>query len=105
MTRALPPWLRISDGFVSAEIVARPGSARRGLLRIEDRGLVIGIRAPAEKGKANGELIDTIAEMAGVARSAVSILRGTSSRTKVVRIASGNAKALAQRLAALSLRS
>ncbi len=105
MTRALPPWIRIGDGFITAEIVARPGSPRRGLIRVEERGLVIGIRAPAEKGKANQELIETVAEMAVSPRSAVSILRGTSSRTKVVRIATPDAKALAERLSSLSLKS
>ena len=104
MTPAIPPWLRIGDDFVTVEIVARPGSPRRGLLRVEDRGLVIGIGSPPEKGKANQELVEIMAEIAGVPRSAVSILRGASSRTKVVRVACANAKALAERLSVLSLK-
>lgn len=103
--RAAAPWLRIGDGFVTVEIVARPGSPRHGLLRIEDRGLVIGIASPAEKGKANEELVETVARIADVARSAVSIIRGTGSRTKVVQIASANPGALAGKLSGLSLKS
>lgn len=98
-----PRWLRIGDGFVTVEIVARPGSPRHGLLRIEDRGLVIGIASPPEKGKANEELVESVAEIAGVPRSALSIVRGATSRTKVVRIASANPSTLAQRLSQLSL--
>ncbi len=104
MTRALPPWLRIGDGFVSLEVVARPGSPRRGLLRVEERGLVIGIASPAERGKANQELIESIAQIAGVPRSAVSIVRGTTSRTKVVRVSSVSAENLAAKLSGLSLK-
>ena len=65
--------------FVTIEVLARPGSRRIGLLRVEARGLVIGVASPAEKGRANEELIATIANMAGVPRDKVSILRGSSS--------------------------
>jgi uncharacterized protein len=83
---------------VTIGIVARPGSQRRGLLRIEPRGLVIGVASPAEKGKANDELIATIAEIAGVARGEVSILRGAGTRNKVVRIATSRPSEIARRL-------
>jgi uncharacterized protein YggU (UPF0235/DUF167 family) len=96
-----PQWLRSGAGFVTIEIVARPGSQRLGLLRVEPRGLVIGIASPAEKGKANQELIATIADMAGVARGAVSILRGAGTRNKVVRIASVQPSEIARRLCAM----
>jgi uncharacterized protein len=94
----VPKWLRTGVDFVTIEIIARPGSQRRGLLRIEPRGLVIGIASPAEKGKANEELIATIANIAGVARAEVSILRGTGARNKVLRIASEQPSAIARRI-------
>jgi len=87
---------------VTIEIVARPGSQRRGLLRVERRGLVIGVASPAEKGKANDELIAAIAGIAGVARGAVSILRGAGTRNKVVRIASAQPSEVARRLSVLA---
>ncbi len=86
---------------MTIEIVARPGSQRRGLLRVERRGLVIGVASPAEKGKANDELIATIADIAGVARGAVSILRGAVTRNKVVRIATAKPSEVARRLSVL----
>jgi uncharacterized protein YggU (UPF0235/DUF167 family) len=81
-----PAWLRIGADFVTIEILARPGSQRRGLLRVEPGGLVIGLASAAVKGRANNELIALIADIAGVARTNVSILRGASARLKVVRI-------------------
>ena len=83
---------------MTIEIVARPGSQRRGLLRVEPRGPVIGLASPAERGKANDELIATIADIAGVARGEVSILRGAGTRNKVVRIATAQPAATAERL-------
>ena len=60
------------------------------MLGVGARGLVIGIGSPAEKGQANEELISVIAEIAGTARSEVSILRGAATRNKVIRIASAH---------------
>lgn len=71
-------------------------------MKIESRGLVIGVASPAEKGHANQELIATIAEMAKVPRGEVSLLRGTATRNKAFRIVSSAPAALAQRLYALS---
>jgi uncharacterized protein len=96
-----PPWLKIGPNFVTIEIIARPGSQRRGLLRAEPRGLVIAIASPAEKGKANAELMATIADIAGVARGEVSILRGANARTKVVRIATAQPSEIARRISDL----
>lgn len=87
---------------MTIEIVARPGSQRRGLLRVEPRGLVIGLASPAEKGKANDELIATIADVAGVARGEVSILRGAGTRSKVVRIVTTQPSEIARRLSMLA---
>jgi uncharacterized protein YggU (UPF0235/DUF167 family) len=62
---------------------------------------VIGVASPAEKGKANQELLATIAAIAGVARGEVSILRGAGTRSKVVRIASAQPSEIARRLSML----
>ena len=53
-------------------------------------------------GKANDELLATIADVAGVARGEVSILRGASTRSKVVRIATAQPLEIARRLFALA---
>lgn len=100
--RPHPLWLRVGSNFVTIEVVARPGSQRRGLLRIEPRGLVIGVASPAEKGRANEELIAEIAHMTGVPHSEVSILRGAATRTKVVRVGTAQPAEIERRLLALA---
>jgi uncharacterized protein YggU (UPF0235/DUF167 family) len=87
---------------VTIEIVARPGSQRPGLLRVESRGLVIGVASPAEKGKANHELIATVADMVEVARGEVAILRGIGTRNKVVRIATTHPSEMVRRICELT---
>ena len=96
-------WVRVGPDFVTIEIVARPKSGRRGPLRIEPRGLVIAVSSPAEKGRANTELIATIADLAGVSRSAVTILRGASARFKVMRIKTAEPAMMTERLSSLAL--
>jgi uncharacterized protein YggU (UPF0235/DUF167 family) len=84
--------------------MARPGASRVGLLRVDSRGLVIGIAAAPECGKANAELIDTVARMAGVARSAVELAAGTAARRKSLRIICADPAAIAARLTAMASR-
>lgn len=50
------------------------------------RVLLVKLAAPAQEGKANKELIRFMAEALGCAKSAVSLVRGESSRTKVLEV-------------------
>jgi uncharacterized protein (TIGR00251 family) len=59
---------------------------------------MIGIASPAEKGKANEELIGVIADIAGTARGEISIVRGAATRNKVIRIASAHPDVIAGRI-------
>ena len=62
-----------------------PGSRREG---IEEDGdvLVVRVRAPPERGKANRRVIELLSEYFGVSKSEIEIVRGSRSRDKVVRI-------------------
>lgn len=84
--------------------MARPGASRIGVLRVDPRGLVIGVAAAPERGKANAELIQTIARMAGVARSAVELLAGAAARQKSLRIICADPTVTAARLVAMASR-
>jgi uncharacterized protein (TIGR00251 family) len=68
------------------------------VLGVGARGLMIGIASPAEKGKANEELIGVIADIAGTARREISIVRGAATRNKVTRIASAHPDVVAARI-------
>ncbi|RPH39755.1 MAG: DUF167 domain-containing protein, partial [Burkholderiales bacterium] len=48
--------------------------------------LHIKIAAPPDKGKANKELVDFLAETLGIRKSAIQIIKGQASRNKIVAI-------------------
>jgi uncharacterized protein len=60
------------------------------------------LAAPAVEGKANAECIRFFAELAGVPRAAVRIVKGSAGRTKVVEVNGLNDADLERRLALLS---
>ena len=95
-------WIAIGDGFVTIEIVARPGASRRRIVRIDPRGLVIALNSAPEKGKANDELIEFLARELKVPRTAIAIIRGETSRRKTIRIGPCDGAAIAARLETLA---
>jgi uncharacterized protein YggU (UPF0235/DUF167 family) len=92
------PWIRLGECYVTVEINVRPSSRKRGLLSTYPSGPVIGLLSAPEKGRANRELIDYIAGVAGVPASAVSIIRGPAARRKVIRIETAAPHNVAARL-------
>jgi uncharacterized protein (TIGR00251 family) len=80
------PWMRVSADEVSIEVAARPGASRRGVVRVTRDALVIAVNSAPEKGNANADLIEYLADQLRLPRSAVMIVRGETSRRKTVRI-------------------
>ena len=64
-----------------------PSAARSAVTGYTDGILQIKIAAPPVKGKANKELVTFLSQILGVARSAVSIEKGHTSRNKILAIA------------------
>ena len=64
----------------------KPGSAQRRILRRDARGLLIAFNSQPSKGRANEELIAFLADIVGIPRTSVTIIRGHSARVKTVRI-------------------
>jgi uncharacterized protein YggU (UPF0235/DUF167 family) len=96
------PWLRPGDGYLTIAVSARPASRKRGLLRCLPAGPVIGLLSAPEKGRANRELIEFMAETLDVPASTVSIARGQGARQKVVRVETSVPHELARKLAKLA---
>lgn len=94
----MPSWMRVAGGELTIELTARPGASRRGVISASDERLVIGVHARPDKGKANGELIEYLADELGVPRSALSIVRGATSRRKTIRIVTHEAAQVSSRL-------
>ena len=58
--------------------------------------LEVALRAAPEGGQANAELVSLVARALGVKPEAVAIVRGASTRTKLLRIAGADAGAVAR---------
>ena len=78
--------MRVSADEVTIEVAARPGASNRGVVGASTDGLVIRLNSAPEKGNANVELIEYLADELRVPRSAVMIARGKMSRRKTIRI-------------------
>jgi uncharacterized protein (TIGR00251 family) len=81
-----PQWLVSGEGFVNLNVVVKPGSAHRRILRRDTRGLIIALNSQPSRGRANEELIAFLADLLGTPRSSVTIIRGYTARVKTVRI-------------------
>lgn len=64
----------------------QPGAGKTGIVGRHDEAIKIRVAAPPEKGKANAALIEFVAQRLSISRDAVEILRGHTSRNKVLRI-------------------
>lgn len=65
----------------------QPGAARTGVAGMHGGALKVRLAAPPVDGKANAELLRFLAEAFGVPRRNVTLVRGETSRAKVVRVA------------------
>lgn len=69
---------------VVIKVRAQPRSSRNGIDSVVGDALKVRIRAAPVDGKANAELIETLADAFGLPKSRVKILGGESSRQKRV---------------------
>jgi uncharacterized protein (TIGR00251 family) len=70
--------------IVDVRVIPRAG--KRGIAGVRDNAVLIRLLAPPVEGAANAELVEVIAEALGVAKRAVAIVSGDTSRRKRVRI-------------------
>lgn len=77
-------WLnqRADGAALSLHIV--PGARKTEVDGIHGDALKIRLQAPPVDGKANKALVEFLAEKLGIAKSAVSLIRGETSRAKTV---------------------
>ena len=74
-----------------------PGARMNGITGVHAGELVVRLTAPPERGKANAALVRLLAERLEVARSSISVVRGHTSRHKIVSVpdaAAGRVQAL-----------
>lgn len=78
--------MRGRDGRVRVAVAARPGAKRPGVQGLHGDALKLAVQAPAQKGKANAALAALLAEVLGVAPSAVTLTGGASARQKLFEV-------------------
>lgn len=85
------------DGVV-LKIWAKPLASRSRLVGIHEGALAVAIAAPPVDGKANAELLKTLAKALGVPRSQLQLQRGEASKHKQVCVHGMGVEGLRQRL-------
>ena len=70
--------------FVAVRV--RPGSRQAGVEKIAPGEYKVSVLSPAERGEANREVVDRLAEHLGVPPSRVRIVRGEKSRLKLIAV-------------------
>ena len=79
------PFQRSKKG-VTLKIKVEPRSSRKGISGVVGDAIKIKLNAPPVGGAANEELIEVLSEEFGIKKTSIRILRGMSSRNKVVEI-------------------
>lgn len=89
-----------ADGLI-LPVRAQPGARRAGVLGEQGGMLKIAVTAPAEDGRANRALLETLREALHLKRSQVELVSGASGREKKFLVRGLTKAELTARLAAL----
>ena len=81
----------------------QPGAKSNGIVGLRDSILYVRVAAPPRKGQANQALLALLAQELVVSRNDLAIIRGYTSRRKVVAIQGLNSEELKERLARVVL--
>ncbi len=92
-------WLRADEQGVTLRLHIQPGAKKTEVVGLHGEALKIRLAAPPVEGKANACLIAFLADRLGVAKSAVSLVSGDTSRAKRVRVSGVDAVSAGKALA------
>lgn len=90
--------LRETNGSVEFRVRVVPRASRTEVAGEMDGAVKLRVSSPPVDGAANEEVVKFLAKTFGVPRSAVAIISGETSRTKLLRISGLSAEALRERL-------
>jgi uncharacterized protein (TIGR00251 family) len=74
------------DSKATIEIHLQPGAKKSEVIGLRDGVLWVRVAAPPEKGRANEALIELLSKLLAVPRRDLSLVRGLTSRQKVIAI-------------------
>ena len=78
--------VRDHGGSVTFDVLVQPRASRAKLGPVHDGRLKVAVTSPPVDGEANAAVIELVAKALGVARGAVEVIAGASSRRKTVRV-------------------
>jgi uncharacterized protein (TIGR00251 family) len=87
-TAGPPPWLHAYADSMVLALHVQPGAKRTAVVGLHGDRLKIAIATPPADGKANAALLEFLADRLHIARSALELVSGTSSREKRVAVRS-----------------
>jgi uncharacterized protein (TIGR00251 family) len=79
--------VRQHAGAVTFDVLVQPRASRAKLGPIHDGRLKVAVTSPPVDGEANAAVIELVAKSLGVAKSAVEVVAGATSRRKTIRVA------------------
>lgn len=79
------PFKRSKHG-IALKVKVEPKSSRRGISGLIGDSLKVKVHAPPVGGAANEELIEILSKEFGIRKSAIQIVRGNSSKDKIIEI-------------------
>lgn len=86
--------IREHAGSVTVDVLVQPRASRAKVGPIHDGRLKVAVTSPPVDGEANAAVIELFAKQLGVAKGAVEVIAGTSSRRKTLRITGVTAAAV-----------
>ncbi len=87
------------NNTVLLRLRVHPNAGRNEVLGFTDEELQVKIAAPPVKGKANRGLVDFLSQVLGVSKSSLAIVKGHTSRNKVISVTGLNREDIRSRLA------
>ena len=90
--------IREVAGAVEVDVAVVPRASRSRVVGIHGDRVKVQLAAPPVDGAANEELVALLADVLGVPRRTIAIVRGDTSKRKTVRIDGGDARAIWRRL-------
>jgi uncharacterized protein (TIGR00251 family) len=79
------PFRKTRDG-ISLQVKVQPRSSRKGIEGVAGDTVKVYLTSPPAEGAANAQLIEVLSEALGVRKSAIHIIKGLSSRLKLIEI-------------------
>jgi uncharacterized protein (TIGR00251 family) len=95
---ALPPYLKVQDGVVLLHVKVQPRASRNAIGDVLGDELKIQITAPPVDSAANQALLEFLAERLECPRRSIQLVRGATSRHKVIALSGLPAEAIAGKL-------